>query len=128
MSKILITAHTISLQQLTDGMLRITASPYWSLLTAPLSMKVEGITLLPKLHIMPMWLTQAKIRHGIYVGEISLDAYPNPYKEFVTFRISLEDDAKINLSVYDVSGRKLTTLKKEMLMPELTNSHSRAKR
>lgn len=48
----------------------------------------------------------------IYVGEISLDAYPNPYKEFVTFRISLEDDAKINLSVYDVSGRKLTTLKK----------------
>lgn len=48
----------------------------------------------------------------IYVGDISLDAYPNPYKEFVTFRISLEDDAKINLSVYDVSGRKLTTLKK----------------
>ncbi len=48
----------------------------------------------------------------ITAGETVLDAYPNPYKEFITFRFALEDDAKITLSIFDISGRHLTTLYK----------------
>ncbi|MDD2197840.1 MAG: T9SS type A sorting domain-containing protein [Bacteroidales bacterium] len=43
---------------------------------------------------------------------IKLDAYPNPYKEQITFRFALEDASKINLSIFDINGRYLKTLYK----------------
>lgn len=45
-------------------------------------------------------------------GATKLDAYPNPYKEQITFKFVIEDDSKINLAVFDINGRYLKTLYK----------------
>ncbi len=50
---------------------------------------------------------------GLSVGAPSIGMiqnYPNPFKDNTTIKYRLTTEAKINISVYDVSGRKITTL------------------
>ena len=46
-----------------------------------------------------------------YIPELILyAAYPNPSREVINFVFSLPDDGRVELSVYDLSGRRLATL------------------
>ncbi len=46
-----------------------------------------------------------------YIPELILyAAYPNPSRETINFVFSLPDDGRVELSVYDLSGRRLATL------------------
>ena len=48
-------------------------------------------------------------------GENSLLYYPNPIKEFVTFKCKLSQDSKLSLSIYDVTGRMIYKTDKNSL-------------
>ncbi len=46
-----------------------------------------------------------------YIPELILyAAYPNPSREVINFVFSLPDDGRVELSVYDLSGRRVTSL------------------
>lgn len=38
-------------------------------------------------------------------NEATLEAYPNPYHDFVNIRYRLTEESKVNLSVYDITGK-----------------------
>ena len=41
---------------------------------------------------------------------VNLKAFPNPYKDKITFRFVLKENSNINLSVFDINGRHVKTL------------------
>jgi hypothetical protein len=54
--------------------------------------------------------------YGLNVGAPAvslLQNYPNPFKESTTFKLRTIGSAQINLSVYDLSGRNVATIKNE---------------
>ncbi len=40
-----------------------------------------------------------------YFGETTLETFPNPYHDFINIKFRLTEDAKVNLSVYDITGK-----------------------
>jgi methionine-rich copper-binding protein CopC len=51
------------------------------------------------------------IGHGQEINNGTfLRVYPNPVKDRVTISYTLTDDAQVDLSLYDLTGRKITTL------------------
>ena len=45
---------------------------------------------------------------------ILLQNYPNPFKENTTIKYRLVTEAKIEISIFDLSGKKITTLVNQM--------------
>lgn len=43
-------------------------------------------------------------------GEISIAAYPNPFKEFLTFEFSVPYDSHVTLELFSISGVKVATV------------------
>lgn len=43
-------------------------------------------------------------------AELGLANYPNPFKSSTTIRFNLEKNSRVNLAVYDISGRKIEVL------------------
>jgi Txe/YoeB family toxin of Txe-Axe toxin-antitoxin module len=39
-----------------------------------------------------------------------LQNYPNPFHESTTFKYRLSEDSHVDLSIFDLTGRKITTL------------------
>jgi histidinol-phosphate aminotransferase len=51
------------------------------------------------------------------------DVYPNPFSTHCTIRISTFTKEKVMLSIYDVTGRKVTSLVNDVLDPGMHNIH-----
>jgi hypothetical protein len=51
------------------------------------------------------------------------DVYPNPFSTHCTIRISTFTKEKVMLSIYDVTGRKVTSLVNDVLDPGVHNIH-----
>lgn len=50
-------------------------------------------------------------------GSITLDAYPNPFNASVSFRVDLPVREEVDLVVFDLLGRKITTIYQGVLGP-----------
>ena len=54
------------------------------------------------------------VPEGMILGESGVSIYPNPAKDQLTVTYTLIDDAKVNLTVYDMQGRMVDQLRNEM--------------
>ena len=45
-----------------------------------------------------------------YMVETTLETYPNPYHDYVNIKFRLVEDAKVNLSVYDITGKLIKVI------------------
>ena len=48
---------------------------------------------------------------------IKISAYPNPFSTIVNFKFSLEEDAKVNIEIFNILGRKVKTIHNSLLEP-----------
>jgi len=48
---------------------------------------------------------------------ISISTYPNPFSTKVNFKFNLEEEAKVNLEIYNIVGRKVKTIHNSILKP-----------
>ncbi|MCX6351488.1 MAG: T9SS type A sorting domain-containing protein [Bacteroidetes bacterium] len=46
----------------------------------------------------------------VSAGEIKLNVYPNPFKEFTNIGYTLVKNTNVSIEVFDVLGRKVSTL------------------
>lgn len=47
---------------------------------------------------------------GFENADFAIENYPNPYDSYTTISFILPEDAKVTISIFDISGRKMTTL------------------
>ncbi|MCK4748166.1 MAG: PKD domain-containing protein, partial [Bacteroidales bacterium] len=55
----------------------------------------------------------ASFRKEIASGNVGLNAYPNPFSENTRIEIQLSENSEIDLSVYDLMGRKVKTIARD---------------
>ncbi len=48
---------------------------------------------------------------------ISISTYPNPFSTTVNFKFNLEEEAKVNIEIFNIVGRKVETIHNSILKP-----------